>query len=125
MTKQADVISALDDLARNLTATAKRLKKSPPSSITEAAAELGEVDRALLELHHQIVHLLAQESPSPAAGAPASGEIDLDELTRLLYSHINPPESRRNYTYTPPFSIERVLKAYLDWKHGPGKGVQI
>jgi hypothetical protein len=125
MEKLPDVISALEDLAKQLSASARRLRKEKDLNRTQAAPELGEVDRSILELHHKIGHLLGEQGPTVPLSAPPDGEIGLDELTSLLYRTINPPESRRNYTYTPPFAIEKVLRAYLRWITGPGKGVNV
>ena len=121
-----EVIESLEETAKSLQAAARRLRREKSPGALVAAPELAEADRALLELHHKIVHLLAEKAGDlPAEAEHGDGEIALDELTVVLYRAINPPESRRNYTYTPPFSIERVLKAYIKWMAGPGKGVSI
>jgi hypothetical protein len=125
MKELPELIAAIEECAARLHSSARRLRKHTNEPASHAAADLGEVDHSLLELHHRIGHLLGAAAASAAATPPAKGEIAVDELTALLYRTINPPESRRNYTYTPPFSIEKVLRAYLDWITGPGKGVNI
>lgn len=125
MEKLPELIDALDDASKTLAASARRLRKEKSPSKLSTAADLADADRALLELHHRIVHLLADASKDAAATPDVAGEIGLDELTTVLYRTINPPESRRNYTYTPPFSIEKVLRAYLKWITGPGRNVQV
>lgn len=123
MEKLPELVEALEEAAKTLQATARRLRKEKSRLV--ASADLAEADRALLELHHRIVHLLGDGAKDETETPAASGEIGVDELTTVLYRTINPPESRRNYTYTPPFSIEKVLRAYLKWINGPGKNVQV
>lgn len=124
MEKLPELVDALEDAAKTLQATARRLRKEKAPGRSAASSELSEADRTLLELHHKIVHLLGDEKDD-AAAPEVSGEMGVDELTTVLYRTINPPESRRNYTYTPPFSIEKVLRAYLKWIAGPGRNVQV
>ena len=120
-----ELADALEDAAKTLSSTARRLRKEKSATSLTATADLADADRAMLELHHRIVYLLAAQAKEAAAATALEGEIGVDELTTLLYRTINPPESRRNYTYTPPFSIEKVLRAYLKWITGPGKNVQV
>lgn len=120
-----ELAAAIEDAAKALHASARRLRREKNAATLPAANDLAQIDRTLLELHHRIVHLLGEQVAATQAGRAPEGEIALDELTALLYRTINPPESRRNYTYTPPFSIEKVLRAYLDWITGPGKGVNV
>jgi hypothetical protein len=124
------IAARVGETARKLRQLARRLKTISTDREDERAAVLAGIDEAVLALHLAIGRAADRSAPAATAAAAAptpslGGEIGLEELSTLLYRTINPPDSRRNFTYTPPFSIERVLRAYLDWISGPGRGIAL